>query len=53
MTRRTIQQRLKARGLTQVSVARAAGVSPSLVAHLLRGRTKSARVWALIRQMVA
>ncbi len=40
-------------GITQKDVATAAGVSKFMVSHVLAGRAKSARVVAIVRQMIA
>lgn len=48
MTRREIQAKLKERGISQAQLARLGNVKPPTISQLLRRRTKSKRLAALL-----
>jgi predicted transcriptional regulator len=47
-----LKSELKRHGITQDRLARAAGVSRTMVTHLLAGRTKSARIRTVAQRLI-
>lgn len=52
MTRKEIQALLKARGISQASIAREAGVYPATVSQFLRRKFKSAKLAKIVNRVI-